>query len=215
MSAVVSLGQIVGVGLACLVIIVVPGPSVLFVIGRALSYGRRTALFSIGGNAIGCYLAAICVALGLGPLLQRSDVLFQVIKLAGAAYLVWLGLRALWQHGALPGPDPTQPAPQSALRAMRTGVFVGGTNPKSFIIFGAILPQFVDRAAGAVPVQMLLLAVPPVAVGLVTDTCWGLVAGQAREWLAGTPRRLAVLGRVGGLSMIGLGVSVALTGRHD
>jgi threonine/homoserine/homoserine lactone efflux protein len=212
---VVSVGQVVGVVVACVVIIVVPGPSVLFVIGRALSYGRRTALFSIAGNAMGCYLAAVCVAVGLGPLLERSDVLFQVIKLLGAAYLVWLGLRALWQHGVLPGPDLTDPAPQTAWRAVRTGVVVGGTNPKSFIIFGAILPQFVDRSAGAVPVQMLLLACAPVAVGLVTDACWGLVAGQAREWLAGTPRRMAVLGRIGGVSMIGLGVSVALTGRHD
>jgi threonine/homoserine/homoserine lactone efflux protein len=93
-------------------------------------------------------------------------------------------------------------------------VFVGVTNPKTFIIFGAILPQFVDRSAGSVPAQMLVLAVVPVAIGLVTDTCWGLIAGQARDWLAGTPRRLAALGRIGGVSMIGLGVSVAVTGRH-
>lgn len=208
-------GQVLGVALACVVIIVVPGPSVLFIIGRALSYGRRTALFSIAGNAAGNYLAAVVVAVGLGPFLQRSDVLFQTIKLLGAAYLVWLGVRAIRQQaGHVPG-GIVEPPPRSPWRAVWTGVVVGVTNPKAFIIFGAILPQFVDRAAGAVPLQMLVLAVVPIAVGLVTDTCWGLVAGQAREWLAGTPRRMAVLGRIGGLSMIGLGISVAVTGRHD
>jgi threonine/homoserine/homoserine lactone efflux protein len=211
---VVTSAQILGVAVACVVIIAVPGPSVLFIVGRALSYGRRTALFSIAGNAAGNYLAAVIVAVGLGPFLQRSDVLFQTIKLLGAAYLVWLGVRAIRHGGHLPTAT-TGPPPRSGWRAVGTGVVVGVTNPKAFIIFGAILPQFVDRAAGAVPVQMLLLAVVPIATGLVTDTCWGLVAGQARQWLSGTPRRMAVLSRIGGLAMIGLGISVAVTGRHD
>jgi threonine/homoserine/homoserine lactone efflux protein len=212
---VVSTGQIIGVGLACVVILIVPGPSVLFIVGRALSYGRRTALFSILGNSVGSYLAAVCVSVGLGPFLQRSDLLFQTIRLLGAAYLVWLGVQAWRRGGHVPDPEDAPPPIRSTWRAVRTGVFVGVTNPKTFIIFGAILPQFVERAAGSVPAQMLVLAVVPVAIGLVTDTCWGLVAGQARDWLAGTPRRLAVLGRIGGVSMIGLGVSVAVTGRHD
>jgi threonine/homoserine/homoserine lactone efflux protein len=210
----VTSGQVLGVAIACVVIIVVPGPSVLFIIGRALSHGRRIALFSIAGNATGNYLAAVVVAVGLGPFLERSDLLFQTIKLLGAAYLVWLGIRAIRQGGHAPN-TTDEPPPRSAWRAVRTGVVVGVTNPKAFIIFGAILPQFVDRAAGGVPLQLLVLAVVPIAVGLVTDTCWGLVAGQAREWLSGTPRRMAILGRGGGVSMIGLGISVAVTGRHD
>jgi threonine/homoserine/homoserine lactone efflux protein len=211
----VSSGQLVGVGLACAVVIIVPGPSVLFIVGRALSYGRRTALLSILGNSVGSYLAAVCVSVGLGPLLQRSDLLFQVIKLLGAAYLLWLGVQAFRHAGqGLGTVDPAAPA-QSSLRAVRTGVVVGITNPKTFIIFGAILPQFVDRAAGSVPAQMLVLATIPVAIGLVTDSCWGLIAGQAREWLSRTPRRMVMLGRIGGVSMIGLGLSVAVTGRHD
>jgi threonine/homoserine/homoserine lactone efflux protein len=164
---------LVSVGLACVVILIVPGPSVLFIVGRALSYGRRTALFSILGNSVGSYLAAVCVSVGLGPFLQRSDLLFQTIKLLGAAYLVWLGVQAWRRGGHVPDPDDTPPPIQSPWRAVRTGVFVGVTNPKTFI------------------------------------------AGQAREWLAGTPRRTAALGRIGGVSMIGLGVSVAVTGRHD
>ncbi|HVV21658.1 MAG TPA: LysE family translocator [Pseudonocardiaceae bacterium] len=211
----ISSGQLVGLVLACTLIIVVPGPSVLFIIGRALSYGRRTALFSILGNSIGSYLAAVCVSVGLGPLLQRSDVLFQTIKLLGAAYLVWLGVQA-WRHSGDDMVTTSAGSPvQPPWRSLRTGVVVGVTNPKAFILFGAVLPQFVNRPAGSVPLQMLVLAVFPIAIGLVTDTGWGLLAGQAREWLSRTPRRMTVLGRVGGVSMIGLGLSVAVTGRHD
>ncbi len=213
---VISSGQFIGLLLASAVVIVVPGPSVLFIVGRALSYGRRTALFSILGNSIGSYLAAVGVAVGLGPLLQRSDVLFQTIKLLGAAYLVLLGVQA-WRHaraGVL-ATESAQLVPAAPWRSVRTGVLVGVTNPKAFILFGAILPQFVDRGAGSVPVQMLFLAVIPIALGLVTDTGWGLIAGQARNWLSRTPRRMVVLGRIGGVSMIGLGLSVAVTGRHD
>jgi threonine/homoserine/homoserine lactone efflux protein len=211
---VVSTGQFIGVALASAVILIVPGPAVLFIIGRALSHGRRIALLSVLGNSAGTYLAAVGISLGLGPFLQRSDVVFQTIKLLGAAYLVWLGVQAFRRAGHVPAPVDEEP-PRSGWRAVRTGVLVGVTNPKAFIVFGAILPQFVDRQAGAVPVQMLILAVAPIALALLTDSCWGLIAGQARTWLSGTPRRMAVLGRVGGLSMIGLGISVAVTGRHD
>jgi threonine/homoserine/homoserine lactone efflux protein len=212
---VISSGQLVGLALASVVLIVVPGPSVLFIVGRALSYGRRTALFSIAGNSVGSYAAAVCVAVGLGPLLQWSGVLFQAITLLGAVYLVWLGVQA-WRHsgdGVVGARSVTGP-PHRPWHAVRTGVLVGVTNPKAFILFGAILPQFVNRPAGGVPVQMLILAVVPVLIGLCTDTCWGLAAGQARDWLSRTPSRMSVLGRVGGLSMIGLGLSVAVTGRH-
>lgn len=212
----ISSGQLLGLLLASAVVLIVPGPSVLFIVGRALSYGRRTALFSIMGNSIGSYLAAVCVAVGLGPLLQRSDVLFQTIKLLGAAYLVWLGVQA-WRHAKddAVATESAAAVPIAPWRCVRTGVVVGVTNPKAFILFGAILPQFVDRAAGSIPVQMLILAAVPIALGLVTDTGWGLIAGQARAWLSRTPRRMVVLGRIGGVSMIGLGLSVAVTGRHE
>jgi threonine/homoserine/homoserine lactone efflux protein len=212
---VVSSGQFVGLGLACLVVIIVPGPSVLFVVGRALSYGKRTALLSVVGNSVGTYLAAVCVSVGLGPFLQRSDVLFETIKLLGAAYLVWLGVQALRHSGHRPDAEDSVEPVRSWWRVVRTGVFVGVTNPKTFVIFGAILPQFVDRSAGSVPAQMLVLAVLPAVIGLCTDTVWGLVAGQARGWLSRTPGRMAAMGRIGGVSMIGLGLTVALTGRHD
>lgn len=95
----VSSTQLVAFGVASFVLIVIPGPSVLFVIGRALAYGRRTALASVVGNAVGVYTVAACVALGVGALVQRSEAIFAVLKYAGAAYLVWLGIQAV-RHGA-------------------------------------------------------------------------------------------------------------------
>lgn len=215
MPAVVSLHQVIDLALACALLIAVPGPSVLFVIGRALSQGRRTALASVLGNTTGSYLAAVTVAVGLGPLLQRSDLFLQVIKMAGAGYLVWLGVQAL-RHSAAASPAAAAPfQPQPRWRSVRTGVVVGMTNPKVFIIFAAILPQFVDRSVGHVAIQMLILALVPLSVGLVTDTAWALAAGQARNWLSSTPGRSRAVARIGGSSMIGLGISVAATGRSD
>jgi threonine/homoserine/homoserine lactone efflux protein len=96
--------------------------------------------------------------------------------------------------------------------ALRDGFIVGVTNPKSFILFGAILPQFVDRAAGNVPAQMLLLSLISVTMGLASDATWALAASTASAWFARSPRRYAFVGGAGGLAMIGVGVTVALTG---
>jgi threonine/homoserine/homoserine lactone efflux protein len=100
-------------------------------------------------------------------------------------------------------------------RALGDGLVVGVTNPKTYILFGAILPQFVNRNAGNVPAQMLLLALISVAIGLVSDSTWGLAASGVRAWFAGSPRRYELVGGAGGLAMIGLGVTVAVTGRRS
>jgi threonine/homoserine/homoserine lactone efflux protein len=171
-------------------------------------------LASVVGNSAGCYAAAALVAVGLGPLLQRSDVLLMSIKWAGAAYLVWLGVQALRHAAPLAAPEGSVGDLVPAWRSLRTGVFVGVSNPKVFLIFAAVLPQFVDSSAGHVPAQMLLLALVPVTIGVVTDSAWGLAASRARGWLSRSPRRATAVGRAGGLSMIGLGVSVALTGHR-
>jgi len=106
-------------------------------------------------------------------------------------------------------------AEQSGWRSVRTGMLVGVSNPKSFILFAAIVPQFLDRRAGHVPGQMLLLSSIPILIGLFTDCAWALAAGHARDWLARSPLRMRFVARLGGVSLIGLGVSVAATGRHD
>jgi threonine/homoserine/homoserine lactone efflux protein len=103
----------------------------------------------------------------------------------------------------------------SARRTIRDGFVVGFANPKAIVFFGAILPQFVNRPAGHVPLQMALLALIPATIALVSDSIWGFAAGTARDWFAKSPRRLELVGGAGGLTMIGLGTSLAFTGRKN
>jgi threonine/homoserine/homoserine lactone efflux protein len=209
----ISSGHLIGFTLASLVIIVIPGPGVLFVVGRALAHGRRTALATAAGHAAGNYVVAACVAVGLGTLLQRSAQVFIVVKLAGALYLVFLGVQAIRHRHSLASAMSSAAGPSGGWRALRDGLIVGVTNPKTFILFGAILPQFVSRGEGNVPAQMLLLALVSVCMGLACDSAWGLTASAVRGWFARSPRRYALVGGAGGLAMIGVGVTVALTGR--
>jgi threonine/homoserine/homoserine lactone efflux protein len=201
--------------IASFVIIVIPGPSVLFVIGRALSLGRGPALASVVGNALGVYAVAAFVALGLGSVVQRSETAFLAIKLCGAAYLIWLGIQAIRHRQELAAALRATEAPVSRWRAGRQGFVVGVANPKALIMFGAVLPQFVDRHAGHVSEQMMVMALVSFAIALISDSLWALAASRVRAWFTGDPRRLAGVGGVGGLAMIGVGVSVAATGRRD
>lgn len=213
----VSTDRLLAFAAMSLLVIVIPGPSVLFVIGRALAHGRRTALASVLGNFIGSYLLVVAVAFGLGSLIERSLTIFLVVKLAGAAYLVFLGVKAFRHRreltvGAMDAPDR---AARGDLRTVADGLAVGVTNPKGIVFFAAVLPQFVDHSAGSLPAQMLLLGLVPIGIGLVSDTLWGLTASAARVWLGRSDRRLSAIGGAGGLAMIGLGVTVAATGRAD
>jgi threonine/homoserine/homoserine lactone efflux protein len=209
----ISSEHLIGFTLASLVIIVIPGPGVLFVVGRALAHGRRTALATAAGHAAGNYVVAACVAVGLGTLLQRSAQVFIAVKLAGALYLVFLGVQAIRHRHSLASAMSSAAGTSGGWRALRDGLIVGVTNPKTFILFGAILPQFVSRGEGNVPAQMLLLALISVCMGLVCDSAWGLTASAVRGWFARSPRRYALVGGAGGLAMIGVGVTVALTGQ--
>jgi threonine/homoserine/homoserine lactone efflux protein len=212
---IVSGGQLLGFMVASLVMIVIPGPGVLFVVGRALSHGRRTALATAAGHALGNYAVAAFVAVGLGALLERSAAVFVVVKILGAAYLVWLGIQAIRHRKSLATVFAEAAAPREGWRALRDGVMVGLTNPKSYILFGAVLPQFVVRSAGNVPAQMLLLASVSVLLGAVSDAGYGFAASAVRNWFASSPRRFELVGGAGGLAMIGVGVTVALTGRKS
>ncbi|MFJ9209560.1 LysE family translocator [Streptomyces sp. NPDC102264] len=200
-----------------LLVIVIPGPSVLFVIGRALAHGRRTAMATVLGNVIGSYALVVAVALGIGALVERSVTIFLAVKLAGAAYLVFLGVQAFRHRKDMRASAMAAPAgpARGDLRTVGDGFVVGITNPKGVVFFAAVLPQFVDHSAGHLPVQMLLLGLVPIAIGLVTDTLWGLGAAAARTWFARSERRLSAVGGAGGCAMIGLGVTVAVTGRAD
>ena len=211
----VSAGQLAAFAAASFILIVIPGPSVLFAVGRALAYGRRTALATVAGNAVGLEVVAVCVALGIGTLAGRSALVFTAVKLAGAGYLIWLGIRAMRQRRSLGSAFATAPAPRRQRKAALEGFVVGVTNPKAVILFAAILPQFVNRTAGHVPVQMLLLSLVSSAIALASDSVWSLLASTVREWFARSPRRLELVGGAGGLAMIGLGLSVAVTGHKS
>jgi len=211
----VSGGQIAAFALASLVLIVIPGPGVLFVIGRALAHGRGTALASAAGHAVGNAVVAVCVALGVGTLVERSATVFTAIRLAGAIYLIWLGIQAFRRRGALAEVLASAAEPRGTVRAAREGLIVGVTNPKAVILFAAVLPEFVDRAAGHIPAQMLILSAIAIVIGVTSDSCWALVSSAVRSWFAKSPRRLALVGGAGGLAIIGLGVTLVLAGRKD
>ncbi len=211
----VSTGQLVGFALASLVLIAIPGPGVLFIVGRALAYGRRAAVATACGHAAGNYMVAAGVAVGLGALLERSAQVFVLVKVAGAFYLVWLGVQAIRHRRSLGDALGAAAEPRHGWRALRDGAVVGITNPKAYLLFGAILPQFADRAAGHVPGQMLVLSLVSVCIGVVSDSCWGCAASAVRAWFARSPRRFELVGGAGGLAMIGVGVTVALTGRNS
>lgn len=210
----VSAAQLLGFGVAALVLIAIPGPSVVFVIGRALAYGRSVALSTVLGNSLGLLVILVLVALGLGVVVQESITVFTVLKLAGAAYLVHLGVQAIRHRRGFSVADlDVRTAPLSRGRALRQGFVVGVSNPKAFMIFAAVLPQFVDRGHGQVQAQMLLLGLLAFGIGLVSDSVWAVLASRLRSWFNASPRRGETMGAVGGLSMIGLGVGIAVTGR--
>ncbi|MBV9206366.1 MAG: LysE family translocator [Actinobacteria bacterium] len=211
----ISPGQLLGFALASLIMIVVPGPGVLFVVGRALAHGRRTALATACGHAAGNFVVAAFVAVGLGTLLERSAAVFVLVKVLGAGYLVWLGVQAIRHRKSLAEAFAAAGEPREGWRAVRDGVVVGITNPKSYILFGAILPQFTNRSLGHVPAQMLLLALVSVLLGAVSDCGYGFAASAVRSWFARSPRRFELVGGAGGLAMIGVGVTVAVTGRQS
>ncbi len=214
-----SVDRMLGFAAMSLVLVLIPGPSVLFVLGRALAHGRRTALGSVLGNSAGAYALAAVVSLGLGEVVATSVAVFTAVKLAGAAYLVFLGVKAWRQRGALSvahvGEDAGAPAPRGDVRTLWEGFVVGVTNPKTCVFFAAVLPQFVDRDAGRVHEQMLLLGLVFTLIALLCDSVWALTASAARSWFARSPRRMAAVGGTGGLAMIGLGVTVAVTGRSE
>ncbi len=200
---------------AAFAIIVVPGPSVMFVVSRAVALGRRAAVATVVGNAAGVYLQVLLVAAGLGVVVERSIVAFTTVKLLGAIYLVWLGVRSIRDRR---GHDAAETG-AAARRPMRTllteGFVVGVANPKTIVFFAAILPQFVRAGPAPLPLQMAVLGVVFVVVALLCDTAWAVTAGTARDWFADSPRRLERLSAIGGTVMIGLGVRLAMTGRSD
>ncbi len=192
-----------------LVIIAIPGPSVMFAISRALVLGKRGAVITVVGNGIGVFVQAVAVSVGLGLLIQSNDTLMTVIRLAGAGFLIYLGINSLRHRRD--GLDGSTAAPtQRSGHLMRESIIVGLSNPKTIVFFSAIFPQFVDSSLGPIVLQMLTLSVVFVVFGISGDAVYALSAGAARDWFAQSPQRIVTIRVIGGVLILGLGITTAL-----
>src|SRR5262245_43949802 len=201
-----SLGLFV---VAALVLLVTPGPAVLYIVTRSIDDGRRAGLVSMLGVHVGTLVHVAAAAVGLSAVLVASATAFTIVKWLGAAYLVYLGVRRIL--------DRTTPAsvatarPQQLRRAFVDGVVVNTLNPKTALFFLAFLPQFVDLARGRPEAQILALGLTFVVLGMMTDGAYALSAGSAARWLRGRPRFLASERWISGGVYIGLGVVAAVS----
>src|SRR5829696_2245277 len=184
--------------LASVLLILIPGPSVLFVIGRSLALGRIGGLLSVVGNALGMLPLVAAVALGVGAIVAQSVLLFTIIKFAGALYLVYLGIQAIRHRADAAAAVNGEDAPRSHWRQLGEGFVVGITNPKTIAFFVAVLPQFVDLNSGSVPLQMIQLGLVFFVLALISDAMWALAAAGARTWFGRSPKRIATLSATGG-----------------
>ena len=192
-----------------LVIIAIPGPSVMFAISRALVLGKRGAVITVVGNGIGVFVQAVAVSVGLGILIESNDTLMTVIRLAGAGFLIYLGINSLRHRRD--GIDSSEPVKEPRSRnLLRESIIVGLSNPKTIVFFSAIFPQFVDPSRGPIVLQMLILSVVFVIFGISGDAIYALSAGAARDWFAQSPQRIVTIRVIGATLILGLGVTTAL-----
>ncbi len=197
------------------VLIVIPGPSVVFTVSRGVALGRRAALATVLGNTSGLMLQLLVVVVGLGTVLASSETVFLTLKLLGGAYLILLGVRSIRSRRELAELLTPSAIPSRSLRtSVREGFLVGATNPKGLVIFTAILPTFIDRAEGHPTIQLATLGLICGLVAALSDSSWAVAAGTARAWLGRSPTRLRWLSVGGGVTMIALGAGLAVTGRR-
>jgi len=193
--------------IAAFLIILAPGPSVLFTIARAIAWGRTTALLTVLGNVLGMYTMSVFVCFGLGPILSRSHLIFNLVQWGGGLYLIYLGYSAIKDSPTdAQGMREIVDEKPSTLQIIRQGFAVGSLNPKGMVFFAAIVPQFVDRAKGSITMQMIIMATIFAAIALISDGSWGLLAGTIREWFARDIKRLIRMRITGGAVMILLGL---------
>jgi threonine/homoserine/homoserine lactone efflux protein len=199
------------------VLILIPGPSVLFVVSRGVALGRRAALATVAGNAAGLVFQGTLVTIGVGSIVASSDAVFTALKLIGASYLVYLGVKNILERKALAEVfSPTAAAaPKTLGRIVREGFFVGATNPKGVLIFTAVLPQFIDRSQGHDTLQLATLGTICVVIALLSDGAWAIASGTARQWLGRSSRRLETMTGVGGAMLVALGFGLAVTTRRS
>jgi len=200
-----SAANLLAFSLVALIIIVIPGPSVLFSVGRALAWGKKAAIISVVGNAVGVGIQILAVALGLGALVLALPPVFVAMKVVGATIVLFLGIQAIihrhdhLRNVALGGPPRKR-------RLFLESIGVGITNPKTIVFFVATLPAFVSVSQGSVLTQMVVLGAVFLVIGVTSDGVWALGAGFARDWFAASPTRLSGIRAGGGAALSGLGV---------
>jgi threonine/homoserine/homoserine lactone efflux protein len=196
--------------LAALIIAAVPGPGIFYVTARTLSGGRKAGVASTFGTALGGLVHVVAGGLGVSAIILASAQLFTALKLAGALYLIWLGIRTFREPGKLP---TEQISAGGAKRAFREGVAVEALNPKTAAFFLAFIPQFLDPAAGQLAFQFMTLGLISVALNTFADVVVVVVASAARDHLVRRPIFVRRLRQGSGLFMAGLGLSLALARR--
>jgi threonine/homoserine/homoserine lactone efflux protein len=197
---------------AALVLLLIPGPAVLYIVGRSVEQGKGAGLVSVLGVHAATLVNIIAAALGLSAILASSALAFSVIKYAGAAYLIWLGLRKIF--GSAEAAGAIKLARHSYGRLFRDGFVVNLLNPKTALFFLAFLPQFVDLSRGHVALQIVFLGLVYTALGFLTDGSYALAAGTAGNWLKRNRAYLKVERYVTGTLLIGLGLTAAFAGSH-
>jgi len=196
--------------LAAVIIAAIPGPGILYVAARTLAGGRQAGIASTFGTALGGFVHVVAGGIGISALILASAQLFTLLKLAGALYLVWLGIRTFREAGRL---LPEQPGAVGKERAFRDGVLVEALNPKTAAFFLAFIPQFVDPTAGHPALQFIALGVISVTLNTLADVVVVFFAAKARETLLHRPHVVRRLRQGSGLFMAGLGVTLALARR--
>jgi threonine/homoserine/homoserine lactone efflux protein len=201
---------------AAVTLLVIPGPSVLYIVTRSVDQGRAAGLASVGGIHVGTLVHVTAAALGLSALLVSSATAYNAVRFVGAAYLIWLGFRRLLARDERSGPAKGPHASRLGLRRIfAQGILVNVLNPKTALFFFAFLPQFVDTSRGSVPFQVVVFGVAFVLLGLVSDGTYAMLAATGAGWL----RRRPGVGRasrlVSGGVLISLGVTTALAGSRS
>jgi len=194
--------------LAALILLLTPGPAVLYIVARSLDQGRLAGFVSVLSIEVGNFVHVLAATLGLSVILVSSALAFSVVKYLGAAYLIYLGVRRLLTRES--AHQPTTFRRQSLRRIFRQGVIVAILNPKTALFFFAFLPQFVDASKGPVALQLFTLGSLFVLMAIVTDGLYALLAGSIGQWLKGTRTFLRFERYVVGAVYIGLGLTAAL-----
>jgi threonine/homoserine/homoserine lactone efflux protein len=198
---------------AALVILLIPGPGVLYVVARSVSQGYRAGLVSVLGLSAGAFVQVAAATTGISAILLASATALGLVKVLGAGYLMYLGIRTLFMRGAMATLE--LPAPRHWRRLIMDGVLVSVFNPKIAVFFLAFLPQFVDPGRGPIPQQVLLLGLVYIGLALITDSAYALLAGTLRYWLGARVLRSPLLRYASGSIYLGLGLGTALTGRRQ